>query len=143
MPHSASRPLTASGAPSAVDVAEWAKDLGVLLRAGTVQQRKALFRLLVKELRVSREEILPTYKIPALVRAPEGQAEVSGLEPPTSAVRRHSGASGQGLHALATRTTTSASRSETGKSGGAPSTTTFVMSDATYSATGRASAVRK
>ncbi len=41
---------------------------------GTVQQREALFRLLVKELRVmSREEILPTYKIPALVRAPEGQ----------------------------------------------------------------------
>ncbi|MGH3118321.1 MAG: hypothetical protein ACRDQ2_14660, partial [Gaiellales bacterium] len=32
-----------------------------------------------KELRVmSREEILPTYKIPALVRAPEGQVEVRG-----------------------------------------------------------------
>jgi hypothetical protein len=62
-----------SDAPSAVDVAEWGKDLGTLLRAGTAQQRKALFRLLVKELRVmSREEILPTYKIPALVRAPEG-----------------------------------------------------------------------
>jgi site-specific DNA recombinase len=63
-----------SQAPTAVDVAEWARDLGTLLRSGTPQQRKALFRLLVKELRVmSREEILPTYKIPALVRAPEGQ----------------------------------------------------------------------
>ena len=71
-------------ASSATDVAEWARDLGTLLRAGTAQQRKALFRLLVKELRVmSREEIRPTYKIPALVRAPEGQVETSGLEPPT------------------------------------------------------------
>jgi len=66
-------------APSAVDVAEWAKHLGTLLRAGTAQQRKALFRLLVKELRVmSREEILPTYKIPAMVRAPEGQVDPRG-----------------------------------------------------------------
>lgn len=39
-----------------------------------VQQRKALFRLLVKELRVmSGEAIVPTYKIPALARPPEGQ----------------------------------------------------------------------
>jgi hypothetical protein len=37
---------------------------------------------------MSREEILPTYMVPALVRAPEGQVEVSGFEPPTSAVRR-------------------------------------------------------
>src|SRR5215211_3174525 len=70
-----------SEAPNAADVADWARDLGTLLRAGTAQQRKALFRLLVKELRVvSREEILPTYKIPALVRAPEGQVEVGGIE---------------------------------------------------------------
>jgi site-specific DNA recombinase len=74
-----------SEATSAVDVAEWARDLGTLLRAGTAQQRKALFRLLVKELRVmSREEILPTYKIPALVRAPEGQVDPRGFEPLTS-----------------------------------------------------------
>jgi site-specific DNA recombinase len=71
-------------APSAVDVTEWAKDLGTLLRAGTAQQRKALLRLLVKELRVmGREEILPTYKIPALVRAPEGQVDPRGFEPLT------------------------------------------------------------
>jgi hypothetical protein len=55
-------------------VAEWAKDLGTLLRAGSAQQRKALFRLLIKELRVmSRVEIRPTYRVPALVRAPDGQ----------------------------------------------------------------------
>ena len=66
-------------ASSATDVAEWARDLGTLLRAGTAQQRKALFRLLVKELRVmSRQEIRPTYKIPALVRAPEGQVDPRG-----------------------------------------------------------------
>ena len=69
----------ASEAPSAVDVSEWARDLGTLLRSGTPQQRKALFRVLVKELRVmSRERILPTYKIPALVRAPEGQVDLAG-----------------------------------------------------------------
>lgn len=42
----------ASEAPSTADVAEWARDLRILLRAGTAQQPKALFRLLVKELRV-------------------------------------------------------------------------------------------
>jgi len=76
-----------SEAPSAPDVAEWARDLGTLLRAGSAQQRKALFRLLVKELRVmSREEIRPTYKIPALVRAPEGRCGPSWTmcEPPTA-----------------------------------------------------------
>ena len=78
-----------SEALSPIDVTEWARDLGALLRAGSAQQRKAVFRLLVKELRVmSREEIRPTYRVPALVRAPDGQVEVSGFEPPTSAVRR-------------------------------------------------------
>ena len=73
-----------SEAPSAADVAEWARDLGAPLRAGTPQQRKALSRLLVRELRVmSREEILPTYKIPSLVRAPEGQVDPRGFEPLT------------------------------------------------------------
>jgi hypothetical protein len=77
-----------------VDVAEWARDLGTLLRAGTAQQRKALFRLLVKELRVvSREAIRPTYKIPALVRASEGQVETSGLEPPTPCLQSRCSAS--------------------------------------------------
>jgi len=65
--------------PSACDIAEWATDLDTLLRAGSAQQRKALMRLLVKELRVmSRDEILPTYRVPPVVRAPSGQVEVRG-----------------------------------------------------------------
>jgi len=71
-----------STAPTADDVAEWARDLRVLIGSATPQQRKALIRLLIKELRVmSRKEILPTYKIPALVRAPEGQVVPTGFEP--------------------------------------------------------------
>lgn len=72
----------------AEDVAEWAKDLPSLLSNGTAQQRKALLRKLIKELRVGRTEIEPTYKIPALVRAPSGQVEPIGLEPTTSALQR-------------------------------------------------------
>jgi hypothetical protein len=42
----------------------------LLFQGATAQQRKALIRLLVNELRVmSWLEILPTYKIPPLVRA--------------------------------------------------------------------------
>ena len=53
-------------------MAEWARDLPTILEAATPQQRKALMRLLVKELRVMRrDEIRPTYKIPPVVRAPE------------------------------------------------------------------------
>jgi site-specific DNA recombinase len=71
-----------STAPTASDVAEWARDLRVLIGSATPQQKKALMRLLVKELRVmSRKEILPTYKIPALVRAPEGHVVPTGFEP--------------------------------------------------------------
>jgi site-specific DNA recombinase len=71
-----------SAAPTANDVAEWAQDLQRLIEKATPQQKKALMRLLVKELRVmSRKEIVPTYKIPALVRAPEGQVVPRGFEP--------------------------------------------------------------
>jgi hypothetical protein len=71
-----------SAAPTANDVAEWAQDLQRLIEKATPQQKKALMRLLVKELRVmSRKEIVPTYKIPALVRAPEGQVVPTGFEP--------------------------------------------------------------
>jgi hypothetical protein len=49
----------------------------VALWSATPQQKTALIRLLVKELRVmSREEIRPTYTIPALVRTEQS----SGLE---------------------------------------------------------------
>jgi hypothetical protein len=58
--------------------ARWSPPARFECDAATSQQRKALMRLLVKELRVmSREEIRPTYKIPPVVRAPEGQVEVA------------------------------------------------------------------
>ena len=64
-------------APTPELVAEWAKTLDVALYSGTAQQRKALIRKLVKELRVmSRDEIVPTYRVPALVRAPGDQVEL-------------------------------------------------------------------
>jgi hypothetical protein len=63
-------------------VSEWAQTLDVALYSGTAQQRKALIRKLVKELRVmSRDEIIPTYRVPALVRAPGDQVELPGIEP--------------------------------------------------------------
>lgn len=47
------------------------------------RQRKDLIRKLVKELRViNRDEIVPTYRVPALVRAPGDQVELPGIEPP-------------------------------------------------------------
>ena len=76
------RPESLSAAPAADDVAEWARDLRLVFDNATPQQKKALIRLLVKELRVmSRKDIRPTYKIPALVRAPEGQVVPTGFEP--------------------------------------------------------------
>ncbi len=68
-------------------VAEWAQTLDVALHSGTTQQRKALIRKLVKELRViGRDEIIPTYRIPALVRAPGKQVDPIGIEPTTFAM---------------------------------------------------------
>lgn len=57
-------------AVSATEVARWAERLPDLLAAGSPQQRKALLRKLTKEIRVmSRDEIVPTYHLPPLVRA--------------------------------------------------------------------------
>jgi hypothetical protein len=45
----------------------------------SAQRRKAQIRKLVKELKVmGRAEITPTYRVPALVRAPGDQVEVAG-----------------------------------------------------------------
>ena len=64
---------------SATEVAQWAECLPDLLTAGSAQQRKTLMRKLIKEIRVmSRNEIVPTYRIPPLVRAVSGSVEVSG-----------------------------------------------------------------
>jgi exonuclease VII small subunit len=93
--HSLETQEQASAPPSPETVAEWAKNLDVLLRSGSAQQRKALIRKLIKELRVmSRDEILPTYRIPALVRAPGHQVDLRGVEPLTSPVRECGGAYG-------------------------------------------------
>ena len=62
--------------------------LDVALYSGTAQQRMALIRKLVKELRVmGRGEIIPMYRVPALVRAPGSQVDQRGIEPLTSPVR--------------------------------------------------------
>jgi hypothetical protein len=36
---------------------------------------------------MSRDEIIPTYRVPTLGRAPGDQVDQSGVEPPTSPVR--------------------------------------------------------
>jgi electron transfer flavoprotein alpha subunit len=49
------------------------------------EQAKELLRLLVKEIRVhNRRRILPTYRVPAAVRAIPPKVEPAGLEPATS-----------------------------------------------------------
>lgn len=58
-------PYEPSEAISAEEAAQWAQLLPDLLTAGSAQQRKALMRKLIKEIRVmSRDEIVPTYRIP-------------------------------------------------------------------------------
>ncbi|MGH9890802.1 MAG: hypothetical protein ACREA0_02205, partial [bacterium] len=79
-----SEPLTAA------EIKGWALELRRLLQEGSPQQRKALLRKLVTELKVTgARRVEPTYKVPALVRAPGHQVEVRGVEPLASAVRRH------------------------------------------------------
>jgi site-specific DNA recombinase len=77
--HELSEPLTAE------EMAGWAIDLRQLLESGSAQQRKGLLRKLIHEIKVmSRQRIEPTYKVPALVRAPGRQVELRGVEPLTS-----------------------------------------------------------
>src|SRR5918911_642249 len=72
----------ASTPPSPEIIAQWARNLDTLLRSGSAQQQKALIRKLVKELLVmGHDDIIPTYRIPALVRAPGDQVELPGIEP--------------------------------------------------------------
>jgi hypothetical protein len=50
------------------------------LYSRTAKQRKALIHTLVKELRViGRDEIVLTYRVAALVRAPRNQVELPGF----------------------------------------------------------------
>lgn len=74
-------------APTADEIAHRAAALPDLITAGSAQQRKALMRKLVKEIRVmGRDEIVPTYRIPALIRAPQGWVDPIGIEPTTSSM---------------------------------------------------------
>ena len=76
-----SDPLTAA------EIKGWARVLRKLLEEGSPQQRKALLRKLVKELKVTGpRRVQPTYKVPALVRAPGRQVELRGFEPLTSSM---------------------------------------------------------
>jgi site-specific DNA recombinase len=73
----------------AEEIAEWAMDLRRLLESGSAQQRKALLRKLIHEIKVmSGRHIEPTYKVPALVRAPGRQVDLRGFEPLASALPR-------------------------------------------------------
>ncbi len=48
-------------------------------------EEQVLIRKLVKELRVvGRDEVVRTYRVPALVRAPGDQVELPGIEPGSS-----------------------------------------------------------
>src|SRR6266545_307560 len=74
------------GRLSAADCQERIERLRGRIEALEAEERALAQRgsegLPVKELRVmSRQDILPTYKIPALVRAPEGQVVLTGFEP--------------------------------------------------------------
>jgi site-specific DNA recombinase len=70
---------------TAEEIAGWARDLRELLENGSAQQRKELLRKLVKELKVTgSRRVEPTYKVPALVRAPGHQVDLRGVEPLTS-----------------------------------------------------------
>jgi hypothetical protein len=62
---------------------------------GTLQQRKALLQQLVAGVEVnSREEIVPTFRIPATtVRVMDRVVGRGGLEPPTSALSARRSAS--------------------------------------------------
>ncbi|MCP9488233.1 MAG: recombinase family protein [Gaiellaceae bacterium MAG52_C11] len=72
--------------PDTVALARLADQLDqMILATESPEQAKELLRLLVKEIRVhDRRRIIPTYRVPAAVRAIPTTMELGGLEPPTS-----------------------------------------------------------
>ena len=75
-------------APDGAALAGLADHLDEIIANGNPEQAKELLRLLVKEIRVhNRRRIVPTYRVPAAVRAIPPKVELGGLEPPTSWVR--------------------------------------------------------
>jgi site-specific DNA recombinase len=65
-----------------------ADELDEILANESSEQAKELLRLLIKEIRVhNRRRIVPTYRVPATVRAIPSKVELAGLEPATPWVR--------------------------------------------------------
>jgi hypothetical protein len=78
-----------------------ADQLEQIVASESPEQAKELMGLLLKEIRVhDGRRIVPTYRVPAAVRAIPSKVELGGLEPPTSWVRcqRGSGVSGANPH---------------------------------------------
>jgi hypothetical protein len=71
--------------PDAAALAELAAQLDEILATESPEQAKDLLRLLIKEIRVhNRRRIVPTYRVPAAVRAIPSKVGGTGLEPVTS-----------------------------------------------------------
>jgi chromosome segregation ATPase len=69
-------------------LASLADQLEAIVANENPEQAKELLRLLVKDIQVhDRRRIIPTYRIPAAVRAIPRKVELAGLEPATSWVR--------------------------------------------------------
>jgi site-specific DNA recombinase len=71
--------------PDGAALAGLADELGEIIANESPEQAKELLRLLVKEIRVhNRRRIVPTYRVPAAVRAIPRKVERTGIEPVTS-----------------------------------------------------------
>jgi site-specific DNA recombinase len=74
--------------PDTAALAGLADQLDEILANESPEHAKELLRLLIKEIRVhNRRRIIPTYRVPAAVRAMPSKVELAGLEPATSWVR--------------------------------------------------------
>jgi site-specific DNA recombinase len=70
--------------PNAAALAGLADELDQILATESPEQAKELLRLLIKEIRVhNRRRIVPTYRVPAAVRAMPTKVGGTGLEPVT------------------------------------------------------------
>jgi site-specific DNA recombinase len=74
--------------PDAAALAGLADQLDEILATESPEQAKDLLRLLIKEIRVhNRRRIVPTYRVPAAIRAIPSKVERAGLEPATPSLQ--------------------------------------------------------